>query len=389
MNMDLLRRFVVAYEKRFDEISRDEIYKWQAVQWFTRHWNIEAANFAVMLEESLRRTSNLLESGYYYPRRMILRNAEREPEAVREAFRGLFDEEDDLIARITSFQTTLKGLTERGFPGKKSFQDDRAVLVYLVMRYPDTYYLYKPTMFAEFVRKLGYDYRFKWQKSINIIPYLNLCERIREEIVQYDSLLKRHFERIGTNEYADEAFHLLTQDLIYAVTKYLTLDEEPDKTPRPHLTLTSVTVEPLPKTPVLKGSFADHVTRQQRRTRVGNLGEELINQIEKHKHGEKVIHTSRVEGDGLGYDILSVGDDGGPIFIEVKTTKGGPTTPFYVTATELEQSRRVGDRYYLYRLYNFDEGNWSADYYILQGDLSRFCINPIQFEVIVNLGESG
>lgn len=389
MNLDLLQRYLTAYEERFDEISRDEIYKWRAVQWFQRRWNIEEADFAAMLKESLGPTSNLMSSGYYYPRRMIERNAERDPEAVRAAFRALFDEEDDLLDRITAFQETVNRLTERSFPGKKSYQDDRAVLVYLVMCYPDTYYLYKSTMFAEFVRKLEYGYRIKWQTGANVIPYLNLCDRIREEIVQRDSLLKRHFERIGADEYADKAFHLLTQDFIYAVTKYLTLADTSVEPAQPRLSLTAMALEPRPQAPVLKGSFSDHAAQQQRRSRLGNLGEEMVLQAEREKHGDKVIHTARIEGDGLGYDIQSVGDDGEPIYIEVKTTRGGPASPFYITVNELERSRQEGDRYFLYRLYSLDEENRSANYYVLRGVLSRYCINPILYEVFVSLGESG
>lgn len=388
MNMDLLRRYIAAYEEQFDEISHDEIYKWQAVQWFQRHWMIEAIDFAGMLKDSLRKTSNLMDSGYYYPRRMIFRNAERDPEAVRTAFRALFDEEHDLMDRIASFQATLNDLTERRFPGKKSYQDDRAVMVYLVLRFSDTYYLYKSTMFAEFVRKLDYDYKFKWQAGVNIIPYLNLCERVREEIMQHDNLLKRHFERIGADEYPDVAFHILTQDFIYAVTKYLTLTDVPARSSLSRLTLTKVSVEPRLKTPVLKGSFTDYVTRQQRLSRTGNRGEDLVFEVERQEHGEKVRHASRIDGDGLGYDILSVGDDGDPIYIEVKTTPGGPATPFFITANELAKSWEEGDRYYLYRLYDFDEENRSADYYVLRGDLSRYCINPRQYEVIVDLSGS-
>ena len=31
----------------------DEKYKWEAVQWFQDHWNIDAEDFAAMLKSSL------------------------------------------------------------------------------------------------------------------------------------------------------------------------------------------------------------------------------------------------------------------------------------------------------------------------------------------------
>lgn len=387
MDMDLLRGYIAAYEEKFDAISHDEIYKWQAVQWFQDHWDIEAADFAAMLDTSLKKTSNLLSSGAYFPRRMIIEFAEEDPTAVREAFRALFDEERDLMDRITSFQATSSDWIERHYPRKKHYQGDRAVLVYLVLRYPDSYYLYKWSMFVEFARKTRYDYKPGRKKGVNVIPYLNLCERLREEIVRHDSLLKRHHERIGAAEYADESYHLLTQDFIYAVTKYLDLSADPPTPRPPRLRLTGVVVEAQPISPIFKGQFVDYVARHRHNTRIGNLGEDWVLQEERLKHGDKVSHDSLIKGDGLGYDILSVDDDGGPKYIEVKTTAGKPTTSFYISRNELARSREVGERYYLYRLYNFDEAKGSADYYVLRGDLSRYCINPTQFEVSMKINE--
>ena len=59
----------------------------------------------------------------------------------------------------------------------------------------------------------------------------------------------------------------------------------------------------------------------------------------------KVEHTSVLKGDGEGYDILSFEDTGAELLIEVKTTKYGHYTPFFVTRNEVEVSRRNSDRY--------------------------------------------
>jgi hypothetical protein len=93
------------------------------------------------------------------------------------------------------------------------------------------------------------------------------------------------------------------------------------------------------------------------------------------------MHHSKHIGDGLGYDILSKDENGEDKYIEVKTTAGGLNTPFYVTANELERSKQDSDRFYLYRLYNFDEKKNQGDLHIIQGSLEEYCINPVQFEV--------
>ena len=58
---------------------------------------------------------------------------------------------------------------------------------------------------------------------------------------------------------------------------------------------------------------------------------------------EKVIHTSVVEGDGTGYDILSYHPDGSVKYIEVKSTTGGIGTPFMMSLNEVNFSRSPSD----------------------------------------------
>ncbi|HLS34837.1 MAG TPA: DUF3883 domain-containing protein [Bacillota bacterium] len=71
---------------------------------------------------------------------------------------------------------------------------------------------------------------------------------------------------------------------------------------------------------------------------------------------EEVLHSSKLFGDGLGYDILSRKDEKGePLFIEVKTTKGPLSTPFYLSVNEWHFLQDYQDQAVIYRVYNFDE----------------------------------
>jgi hypothetical protein len=60
-----------------------------------------------------------------------------------------------------------------------------------------------------------------------------------------------------------------------------------------------------------------------------------------------------VRGDHEGYDILSFDDSGAERLIEVKTTKYGSETPFFVTRNELNTSEQHASRYQVYRLFTF------------------------------------
>ena len=98
------------------------------------------------------------------------------------------------------------------------------------------------------------------------------------------------------------------------------------------------------------------------RARLIHVGREnLANRIE---------HTSKVRGDYEGYDILSFDDAGAERLIEVKTTKYGAETPFFVSRNEVTASERRASLYHVYRLYGFRD---APKLYTLPGAISQSC----------------
>lgn len=134
----------------------------------------------------------------------------------------------------------------------------------------------------------------------------------------------------------------------------------------------------------------DYVKRNITNKKLGYAGECVILEYEKNKllkspkpHIRKlaseVKHCSVEMGDGLGYDIQSYDYDGNKIYIEVKTTFEGITTPFYISENELVTSRNLNKSYYLYRLYDIDFKSGNIKFYILNGALDKLvglqCVN--------------
>lgn len=54
-----------------------------------------------------------------------------------------------------------------------------------------------------------------------------------------------------------------------------------------------------------------------------------------------------------------------------------------MTQNELEVSKKFASSYYLYRVYDFDINSENVKIKIYQGDLSRFCTNPILFKTSI------
>lgn len=139
---------------------------------------------------------------------------------------------------------------------------------------------------------------------------------------------------------------------------------------------------------VLKGTFTNYIDNEKENKRIGDLGELLVLQHEQEKLKTLGIrkepeHKSKSEGDGLGYDILSYNEQGKEIFIEVKTTVRNYDAPFFITRNELLRSKQDNDKFFLYRLYEFDDANNNAKYYRRQGDLTELCVNPILYRAIM------
>ncbi|NEU98812.1 DUF3883 domain-containing protein [Bradyrhizobium uaiense] len=105
----------------------------------------------------------------------------------------------------------------------------------------------------------------------------------------------------------------------------------------------------------------DPVERDLRNKSLGKAGEELIFAFERqyliaHDRADlarKVRWVSQEDGDGAGYDIHSFNHNGSERLIEVKTTNGLQTTPFYLTRNELSFSNERPKEFRICRLYDF------------------------------------
>lgn len=89
---------------------------------------------------------------------------------------------------------------------------------------------------------------------------------------------------------------------------------------------------------------------EARNEALGFAGEKLVLEFEHERlwrHGKKdlanrIEHIADTRGDGFGFDILSFEMDGRDRLIEVKTTRFGASTPFFVSRNEVSVSNSKG-----------------------------------------------
>ena len=139
-------------------------------------------------------------------------------------------------------------------------------------------------------------------------------------------------------------------------------------------------------------SKTDYVARNENNTKLGLSAELLVLQYTKEqliKAGRtdlanKVVHTSVVEGDGAGYDIQSFNPDGTYLYLEVKATKGGLNSEFFISPNEIACSEEYPEQYQLIRVYDYDTKNNSGKFYKIEGDLTeKLQLKPTQYSAKV------
>lgn len=120
----------------------------------------------------------------------------------------------------------------------------------------------------------------------------------------------------------------------------------------------------------------DYAAREELNRALGSGGEtwtvgferERLTQEGRPDLAQKIDWISNRLGDGAGYDIMSYEASDIVRFIEVKTTNGGPLSPFIVTRNELEFSEETEDAFCLYRIFEFAR---SPKLFILRGAISE------------------
>lgn len=137
----------------------------------------------------------------------------------------------------------------------------------------------------------------------------------------------------------------------------------------------------------------DFNTINNEHSALGDAGENFALEWERNRLQElnvsynildEVIHFSRKYGDGAGYDILSrKGPEYELLYVEVKTTKGGLDTPFFMSENEKSFIEIYKENTRIYRVYNYDqETNVGEIEVITYDDLIRYYeFNPITYKV--------
>ena len=220
IDQSALQDALVRYKQDFVAVTwPEEKYKWQAVQHFQQNWDLDADDFAEMLERSLAETKNLLASAGSFPLVMIRSFAKADPNKVKGMFAMLFDESLDLLERMNAFKEQSVELLAT-VPGKSHYQSENTLSTYLWLRYPDKYYIYKWTEARAVSKKLNAEYPFKRGDYANNVRdhyelYNEICEVLAKD-PELSDLLKSQLE---PDCYPDPQLKTMTIDVAFFISR--------------------------------------------------------------------------------------------------------------------------------------------------------------------------
>lgn len=221
IDQEKLQKLVEEYKADFKENIPLELYKWEAAKHFQDNWNIDAEDFPAMLSRSLSKTANLLASMSNFPRKMIEKYATLYTEEIKELFSILFDESLDLKERIDTFIAGIEQVHKKWDVkgGRNHYQTFNVVSTYLWLRYPNKYYIYKPSVAKILFDKLGIEIKLTPLKANAVIKTYELYDSISNHLLE-DQELKAMFEEVITPScYPDNLMRTATVDLGYYLKK--------------------------------------------------------------------------------------------------------------------------------------------------------------------------
>lgn len=143
----------------------DRIYLWEIQRRFQQNWDLEADDLAAMYDRSIQseHTRRHWRRENYEPKQMMMSFMEMEENYLRQIFKDLFNERNEISGRVDRFVFHCDQLLQeykRKHPRRidnNHYHDDGYGMIsfYLAMRYPEQYTLYEGRSFLQLLTALG------------------------------------------------------------------------------------------------------------------------------------------------------------------------------------------------------------------------------------------
>ena len=217
IHQEKLIHAIKEYKKVFLQRWEGEKFKWDAIEHFNKHWDIHAEDFTTMFAKATEKTLFLLDFAKAFPRKMIIEFAKADKEAVRVMFSGLYDENIALVDRVEKFQAMVEDIRLKYNQGnwQQHFQNSMAISVYLWLKNPEKYYIFKYSACRAVAVELGSDFiPKKGYTAENFVGNMKLLDEIGTVIEQEKELVQLYYYTLEKNGYQKHSIKNLTFDFL-------------------------------------------------------------------------------------------------------------------------------------------------------------------------------
>ena len=230
MNKGNLQRLLNNYIDNFEMINNkenNETYKWEIAQEF-QSFNVDAEDFSEMLSQMCKLSGNLIDNSQQLPFYAMVEYSRREPETVREMFRSLYaDEYIDSTKKqvaIDTFIMEAEKLRMKYFPDSRLYvNDQRSVMMYLFLRYPNSNFGYKAKQAKSFADCIEFYEDWGPMTAFHLDVFERMCKCVLDEIKINEALLETHSSRFKSADrflFPDDNLHILLFDIIFSSQTY-------------------------------------------------------------------------------------------------------------------------------------------------------------------------
>lgn len=185
----------------------DEVYKWQAIEHFEQHWDINAPDFYEMFKEAFRKKDNLVD---YRPFGILEALGENYPTKLKELL-GIVYGADDFYAKLgkcrTFTENVIDDLKEKSNTNFSTKIDERTLSFLLTLKFPNEYTFYKRDIYTKLCEYLG-------EVSRKERKYEHFIELLTEITTYFNNPELRQLTSNFIPQGFDEPL-LLAQDIVY------------------------------------------------------------------------------------------------------------------------------------------------------------------------------
>ena len=185
----------------------DEVYKWQAIEHFEQHWDINASDFYEMFKEAFRKKDNLVD---YRPFGILEALGENYPTKLKELL-GIVYGADDFYTKLgkcrTFTENVIDDLKEKSNINFSTKIDERTLSFLLTLKFPNEYTFYKRDIYTKLCEYLG-------EVSRKERKYQHFIELLTEITTYFNNPELKQLTSNFIPQGFDEPL-LLAQDIVY------------------------------------------------------------------------------------------------------------------------------------------------------------------------------